>query len=226
MKRRSRNAIAIFLSGGVNLLLFYCLPLLNRNEMTVQAASPVISVVRRPILNHTAEPEIELESNASPKAVVSESSVVEFEFPQQQVIPFSLPATELQLSTPDVMIGQVNKADLSRVLPYSQGGTSGLYPKVLHAESVTEPPRDLQNKAPPYPQTARRQNAEGRVTIRILIDENGHVQQAKILEHVGHSSFRGAVRKTVPQWRFTPPRHHGKPARVWCVREIEFKLDL
>ena len=160
-----------------------------------------------------------------PATVEPDPLNVEFELARPLAQPIPWESAELELATPNIMVDQIGvPATLGNPLG-NQTPLTGSTDQLLDAGSVTDPPRDIDNKSPPYPQIARRHNAEGSVKIKILIDENGEVELTEILKCIGHPSFREAVRKTVPQWRFTPPRHQGQPLKVWCVREIEFKLD-
>ena len=226
MKRTSRNAVAILISGGVNLLLIGWLPLLNRNEFVEEQVLRMVSIVRQPKLDMTIEVVEESLGFNLPVIVEPDPLNIEFELARSQVKPIPWESAELDLAAPNIMVHQMEMTDTLRYPRGNQNHLTGLTGQILDMESVTDPPRDIRNESPPYPQIARRHNAEGSVKIKILIDENGEVEQTQILECVGHPSFRGAVRKTVPHWRFTPPRHHGQPLKVWCVREIEFKLDL
>ncbi|NNL76679.1 MAG: TonB family protein, partial [Desulfobacterales bacterium] len=48
-------------------------------------------------------------------------------------------------------------------------------------------PRYKQNTSPPYPRKARRLGYEGIVLLKVLIDENGRVDQLTVLESSGHA---------------------------------------
>lgn len=226
MTRTSRNTISVVIAGGVNLLLIGLLPQLNQNDSGAGNMSPRVVVVQQPKLDSGQEVVEESERLDLPTTVEPDLPDVEINLIMPEVKQMSRKPVELELATPDISVEQVGEMDAAGTRRGNQNGLVDSRDHLLDAESVTDPPRGIRNESPPYPQIARRHNSEGTVKIRILINEHGQVEQAEILECVGHPSFRGAVRKTVPQWRFTPPRHHGQPLKVWCVREIEFKLGL
>jgi protein TonB len=37
--------------------------------------------------------------------------------------------------------------------------------------------------------------------------------------------FEDAVKRTVPQWRFSPGKIEGRPVAAWVVTTIQFNLD-
>ncbi len=41
----------------------------------------------------------------------------------------------------------------------------------------------------------------------------------------GHISFRGAVLRVVRKWRFSAPRHRGRPVRAWAIKTMHFRLE-
>ena len=218
--------MSVVIAGGVNLLLIGWLPWLNRNESVAEKMSPRVVVIRQPRLDSRQEVVEESERLDLPTTVEPDLPGVEINLVMPEVKQMSWEPVELELASPDIVVGQVGDMDAVGARRGNQDDLVGSRDHPLDAESVTDPPRGIRNESPPYPKIARRHNSEGTVKIRILVNENGEVEQAEILECVGHPSFRGAVQKTVPQWRFTPPRHHGQPLKVWCVREIEFKLGL
>jgi TonB family protein len=62
----------------------------------------------------------------------------------------------------------------------------------------------------PWPQVGRR---EGRVMIEIIIDEDGCVREAKILQSA-QKKLDAAALEAVKQWVYPPTKVDGKPVRV------------
>lgn len=62
----------------------------------------------------------------------------------------------------------------------------------------------------PWPQVGRR---EGRVMIEMIIDEDGCVREAKVLQG-GQKKLDAASLEAVKQWVYRPTKVDGKPVRV------------
>jgi TonB family protein len=67
-----------------------------------------------------------------------------------------------------------------------------------------------------YPEEALKKNIEGKVTLRITVDANGRVSDAKALS--GPLELFQAALDCVKQWEFEPPAH----APVITIAEISF----
>ncbi len=73
---------------------------------------------------------------------------------------------------------------------------------------------------PPYPPAARAVNAEGPVTVQVLIDENGEVVSASAVS--GHPLLRSAAVSAARQARFAPTLLAGSPVKVTGVITYNF----
>ena len=76
---------------------------------------------------------------------------------------------------------------------------------------------------PAYPQRAKRAKAEGKVVVRVRIDEEGKVYEA--IACVGHSLLRRAAEDAAYRTRFSPTVLSGKAVKVAGVLVYVFKLD-
>lgn len=81
------------------------------------------------------------------------------------------------------------------------------------------------NLKPLYPRAALRNNIEGWVDLDLIIDEKGRVKKFSIVKVFGHPAFGNATAKTVPKWRFPPPRINGKKVIVKYIYRIKFELN-
>ena len=77
---------------------------------------------------------------------------------------------------------------------------------------------------PTYPARCLRLGIEGRVLVRVLVGENGRVQEATIGHSSGDASLDEAALAAVMRWRFEAARRDGVPVRVWAQVPIEFRL--
>ncbi len=75
-----------------------------------------------------------------------------------------------------------------------------------------------------YPEIAKRAGIEGKVYVQAFIDENGNVENAKIIKGIGAGCDEAAL-EAVKQTKFTPGRQKGKPVKVQVSIPISFKLQ-
>ena len=75
-----------------------------------------------------------------------------------------------------------------------------------------------------YPAIARENGIQGRVILKFVIDENGKIQNPKVLRGVGGGCSKEALRvlNSMPKWR--AGRHGGKNVKVNFTLPVYFKL--
>lgn len=77
---------------------------------------------------------------------------------------------------------------------------------------------------PEYPESARRDGHEGRVLLRVLVDDQGHAKQVEINRSSGTEALDRAAAEAIKRWRFHPARHGDWPIESWLRIPIEFHL--
>lgn len=95
--------------------------------------------------------------------------------------------------------------------------------------SPAEPPqvehlRALRITPPVYPPRCLRAGIEGTVRLRVLVGENGHVQEATVHRSSGDSGLDSSALDAVQGWLFAPASRGGVPMRAWVIVPITFKL--
>lgn len=65
-------------------------------------------------------------------------------------------------------------------------------------------PKLVRSYPPPYPSQARRDRAEGTAVVKVIVDENGSVNDCSIWTSAGHSALDTAALRAVKGWKFTP----------------------
>ncbi|MDH3443425.1 MAG: energy transducer TonB [Deltaproteobacteria bacterium] len=79
---------------------------------------------------------------------------------------------------------------------------------------------------PDYPAVARADGKEGRVLVRVLVDEQG---KSKIIE-IDHSSgsriLDQAAADAIKRWRFSPARYGDTPLASWVKIPVDFRLTM
>lgn len=76
---------------------------------------------------------------------------------------------------------------------------------------------------PTYPEKARKERIEGKMSLKLLVNVDGSVSDVNVLE--GPEIFHQAAIDAISQSRFKPAEHNGKVVPVWMVMPIEFSLD-
>ncbi len=90
---------------------------------------------------------------------------------------------------------------------------------------MDKPPVILSRVEPDYPHSAKSRNLSGKVVVKILVDRQGQVQKASVLEATPPGVFDQSVMEAVAKWRFKPGQIKGKPVSTWVVLPIRFKLS-
>lgn len=95
-------------------------------------------------------------------------------------------------------------------------------PVTLGAElSVSCPERT----APTYPLLSRRMNETGTTTLRVELDEQGHVSSARIATGSGFVRLDDAALAAVKTWRCNPAQRNGQPVRAVALQPFKFVLQ-
>jgi TonB family protein len=82
-----------------------------------------------------------------------------------------------------------------------------------------------QNPSPAYPLRARRMGYEGLVMLKVLVDENGRVDDLEVLDSSGYAILDKAAIASVKKWMFEPGTEGGKKKKMWVKIPIRFELE-
>ncbi|MDP3497720.1 MAG: energy transducer TonB [Candidatus Nitrotoga sp.] len=83
----------------------------------------------------------------------------------------------------------------------------------------------LQAPAPEYPPLARRMGEEGRVTLRVLVNETGRPTRVDVQKTSGSPRLDEAARQAVLHAMFKPHIEDGRATTVYAIVPITFHLD-
>lgn len=75
-----------------------------------------------------------------------------------------------------------------------------------------------------YPQVAQRRGIEGRVVVQVTINEEGRVQDARVLKSIGGGCDEEALR-VIKRARFEPAKVDGQPVMTQQALWIQFELS-
>lgn len=78
---------------------------------------------------------------------------------------------------------------------------------------------------PEYPPLARRMGEEGRVTLRVLVNENGRPTRVDVQKTSGSPRLDEAARQAVLRAMFKPHIEDGRAITVYAIVPITFHLD-
>jgi protein TonB len=90
---------------------------------------------------------------------------------------------------------------------------------------ATHGPRVVASEEPDYPDVARQNNWEGTVKVRVLVSEQGSVEDVLVVASSGYSFLdQSAVTCVLRRWVFSPALNEGKPVAKWVAIPVTFRL--
>ena len=81
-----------------------------------------------------------------------------------------------------------------------------------------------QTPPPDYPEAARKDGKEGRVLLRVLVDEEGKSKLVEISLSSGSRLLDHAATEAIKRWRFSPARYGDSPTASWVKIPVDFRL--
>lgn len=90
-------------------------------------------------------------------------------------------------------------------------------------EGVTRPEK-ISGAPPVYTEEARKARVTGVVVIEAIIDEQGNVTNAAVLQGLPMGLDRSAL-EAVQGWKFKPATREGKPVRVYYTLTVTFQIQ-
>jgi protein TonB len=78
---------------------------------------------------------------------------------------------------------------------------------------------------PEYPETARRDRAEGVAMLRFEVLATGRVGQVVVAQSAGHRDLDRAAIEAIKQWQFEPARRGATAVTVWVTLPVRFALS-
>ncbi len=118
---------------------------------------------------------------------------------------------------------RIGVASSSPPFPSSGKGNGGLG----SGAAGTADAHALYDQSPPpaYPEIARRENQEGSVLLRVLVEADGSVARVEIAQSSGFDALdRAAVDTVRIRWRFVAAERGGANVASWVLVPIRFAL--
>lgn len=136
----------------------------------------------------------------------------------------------------DITIGSIDNPDGEKpgIIPsknFGSGGLEHLSKKDSIAEYVSQMPEFPGNLNKylashiNYPEHAIKNNIEGKVILKFVVDENGNVSHINVLKGIGYGCNEEAVAvaSKMPKWK--PGKQNGKAVKVYFTLPIQFVLE-
>jgi len=77
-----------------------------------------------------------------------------------------------------------------------------------------------------YPKSARDSNVQGKVTVKFIVNEDGHISDITVMDGGVQKDIDAEVVrliKRMPAWK--PGMQDGKPVKVYVTKKVRFVLD-
>lgn len=85
-------------------------------------------------------------------------------------------------------------------------------------------PQEVSRPMPKYTYEARSKRIKGIISLALIVNKEGRVQEVKVLKGLGYGLDESAVDAITRQWLFTPGMIDGNPVNVELMVQVEFKL--
>jgi TonB family protein len=94
---------------------------------------------------------------------------------------------------------------------------------IFEIADLDEKPEPIIRITPKYPHKLKRAAIQGRVFVIFIVDENGNVGNARVLESP-HPEFSESALAAVQSWKFKPGKKGGKPVKTRVRIPLSFTL--
>jgi TonB family protein len=84
-------------------------------------------------------------------------------------------------------------------------------------------PQLIHSVEPEFTEDARRENYQGSVSIKLIVDSQGNPQDVRLASHLGMGLEEKAI-AAVRQYKFKPAMFQGHPVSVQIVVDVDFHL--
>lgn len=132
---------------------------------------------------------------------------------------------EEELSLPSILAPAEGITAVPAPQPPAAEPRVGTVPgSIVDLSETDSPPVAVSRTAPAYPPVALRMRREGKVAVRLLVDENGTVVDAVAADASAPADFAAEAVKAARNWRYRPAKKDGVPVKVWITEGIVFKM--
>ncbi|GIU19697.1 energy transducer TonB [Shewanella sp. MBTL60-007] len=211
-RRRAQQVLVIsvrlMLSIAATILLCYYLP----NSLNANQPRPFLSQQAKELalpLLPAEKPKL-----PTPKEVLSKPVAASIATPVSPSIPLMPTVADLPLQVPELAIPTLSGLSLPSVAPVIAG-----------IRDVDKAPELLRFIQPKIPVAGRKFKSGGRVLLRLIVEADGVVSQAQVLEAEPKQVFDQSAIEAARKWRFKPAVLSGEAVKVFVDVPINFKVS-
>jgi protein TonB len=97
--------------------------------------------------------------------------------------------------------------------------------QLIDLTDVDVKPRPRRRQLPTYTRRAIKKKQQGRVGLKLLVDERGKIVDLRLLRTIPDSDLNEAAIEAAWRWRFEPASKDGVPVRVWKPVTVVFSTS-
>jgi len=200
----------------VTALLFVALPLLTQFQRSYNKKERVQSILIRS--RKPAPPPAEDRDQPKKQEMKQKETQKKTKQTQRTQVKFDAPRVNLASGGSGVggiKIGMVSDFKIS----------DSLFMSAFNLNEVDQPPRVVRVFPPQYPFIAKRDNIEGKVMLRFVVDTDGNAKEAEVVTGEPEGVFDEAALKAVERYKFKPAMKAGKPVNCIVKLPISFTME-
>jgi periplasmic protein TonB len=175
-------------------------------QRVVKLPTAVFATLIQPETSRPAPPPAPLKSLSSPKLTM----------------PTIAPVIVPDIAAPNTAVATMPAKESATIVPSTPTQTAITAPSQPKTISSVE---YLQAPQPEYPSMSRRMGEQGKVLLRILVNEKGRAEHIDIQRSSGFPRLDDAARAAASRALFKPYVEDGKAMPVYVVVPIGFQLD-
>jgi protein TonB len=202
----------------VTLLLFIALPLLTQFQRTFKSKEKVQGTL---ISSRKPQPP-PAEDRDEPKKQEMKKKEVKKEVRKTRKVQPKFSVPKVGLGTAGSGIGGIKIAMTSDF-----NVSDSLFMSAFNMSEVDQPPRTLRTFPPQYPYIAKRDNIEGRIVLKFVVDVDGSAKEPEVVRAEPPEVlelFAEAALKAVERYKFKPAVKNGKG--VLCIVKLPIVFEL
>lgn len=147
--------------------------------------------------------------------------------PQTKKVPIA--KKQVTAKTQAVQTNPVATTPIQTPSPAKSAPPRTMPTKVVKPPVIRTPPSFsaayLHNPKPQYPKLSRRLGEQGRVILRVKVNQNGQAEQVQLNASSGFTRLDTAAQNAVQNWRFIPAQRNGQAISDWVIVPIVFNLS-
>jgi protein TonB len=191
-----------------------------------EAIHPKIKAPEVVVLVKEVKKEPEKETKEEPRKVESKSiSQPATENKEAFIAPNILSTTEGNIGVPtrDSSTGTMSGVEKQPLVSHHLAGSDArILIETRFGASVA--PAFLHREMPVYPMMAKKLGREGKVVLKLTIDENGNLLDVEVIDKAGYGFAEAAV-EAVKKSTFLPAKKDGKPIASRALLPVRFRLE-